>query len=79
MGRPAAAGVVFYLGRLRWRPGDPPELRELLAEIERAGLGRHDEILRAALIGGMAQGRAQAAVVEDGQTADTLDGLLEEF
>lgn len=79
MARPASAGKVFYLGRLRWRPGDAPELRELLAEIEKAGPGRHDEILRAALIGGMAQGRAQAAVVEDGQTAETLDELLEEF
>jgi hypothetical protein len=54
-------------------------LRELLAEIEKAGPGRHDEILRAALTGGLAQGRAQAAVVEDGQTAETLDELLEGF
>ena len=79
MGRPAAAGTVFYLGRLRWRPGDPLELRELLAEIEKAGPGRHDEILRAALIGGMAQGRAQAAVVEDVGTTVALDELLSEF
>ena len=79
MARPMAAGEVFYLGRMRWRPGDAPELRVLLAAIQTAGKGRHDDILRAALIGGMAQGQARAAQVEDVETAAALDEMLNEF
>ncbi len=79
MGRPTSAGEVFYLGRLRWRPGDAPELRELLAAIQAAGKGRHDDILRAALIGGLAQGQARAAQVEDAETAAALDEMLGDF
>lgn len=79
MARPASAGEVFYLGRMRWRPGDAPELRELLAAIQAAGKGRHDDILRAVLIGGMAQARARAAQVEDAETSAALDEMLGEF
>lgn len=79
MARPTAAGEVFYLGRMRWRPGDAPELRALLAAIQSAGKGRHDDILRAALIGGMAQGQARADQVEDTETAAALDEMLTDF
>jgi len=54
-------------------------LRVLLAAIQTAGKGRHDDILRAALIGGMAQGQARAAQVEDVETAAALDEMLNEF
>jgi hypothetical protein len=54
-------------------------LRELLAAIQSAGKGRHDDILRVALIGGMAQGQARAAQVEDSETSAALDEMLTEF
>jgi len=79
-GRPRKAGKVYYLGRLRFRPGqDPPELEALLDEIEAASPGRKAEILRAALIGGMTEGRVEANQVEDSETSELLGGLLEGF
>ena len=80
MGRPAAPGRVYDLGRVRWMPGDPPELREFLEMLERIEgrkeLGRKARIVKAALCGGMAQGQAQAVAL-DGETAAALDELLE--
>lgn len=72
---------MYYLGRLRFRPGvDPPELEDLLEAIDQAGAARRREMLRKALIGGMGQGGAQTlGGVEDEEVADLMDGLLGEF
>lgn len=80
MGRPKAPGAVFYLGRLRYRPGiDPPELREFLEMLDRAEAERKPEILRAALLGGMGQAETVATQVEDAETAALMDGMLAGF
>lgn len=79
MGRRREAGRVFYLGRLRVRPTDPLELWRFLELFEAAEGGRKGEILRAALVGGLAEGEAEAGVVEDGETREVLEGLLEGF
>ena len=79
MGRPRSPGTVYYLGRIRWEPGDPVALREFLEEFEATEAGRKQDVLKAALVGGLAEGRADAAVVEDGETTELLEGLLGEF
>ena len=79
-GRPPKPGKVYYLGRLRFRPGiDPPELKAFLDLFDQAEPGRKASILRAALLGGLDQGQVQAAQVEDEETAALLDDLLGEF
>jgi hypothetical protein len=79
-GRPPSPGKVYYLGRLRYRPGvDPPELEDLLEEIEEAGPARRREILRTALLGGIEQGATQAGAVEDEEVTNLMDDLLGGF
>jgi len=79
-GRPPAPGKVYYLGRLRFRPGiDPPELRDLLEELDRAGPSKRREILRMALIGGLGEAQAAATAVEDKEVANMMDDLLGGF
>jgi len=80
MGRPRAAGEVYYLGRVRWVPGvDPPELRAFLEEFAGAEPERKQAILKAALVGGLEEGAAEAGQVEDAETRAVLAGLLGEF
>jgi len=79
-GRPPKTGQIYYLGRLRYRPGiDPPGLQDLLEQLEGAGPARRREILRAALIGGLGQAQAAASTVEDAEVGDLMDDLLGEF
>lgn len=79
-GRPPAPGKVFYLGRLRYRPGiDPPELRDFLEKFEQAPAERKPAILRAALVGGLSEATEEASAVEDEETTNLLDGLLGDF
>jgi hypothetical protein len=79
MGRPRSAGRVFYLGRVRWLPSDGEELRaflEMLAGLdEEREIGRKMRIVKAALVGGLARGQAQA-VEMDADTSEALDGML---
>lgn len=78
MGRRKAAGRVFYLGRVRWVPGvDPPELLAFLEGL--AGAERKGEVLKAALLGGLEEGVAEAGRVEEEETTALLEGLLGEF
>lgn len=76
-GRPPAPGKIYYLGRLRFRPGiDPPELQDLLERLDEAGPVRRRELLRAALIGGLNQAAESPAAIEDDETAALMDNLL---
>jgi hypothetical protein len=71
-GRPRAPGRVYYLGRLRFIPGqDPPELGEFLETLMAAE--SKAEILKAALIGGL----GQAQEVIDAQESE--DEEMTEF
>ena len=79
-GRPRAPGKVYYLGRLRFRPGiDPPELEEILEAIVNAGPGKRADILRAALQGGAVQAREEANSAEDSSTRNLLDEMFSQF
>jgi len=78
-GRPREPGKVYYLGRLRFRPGmDPPELAAFLERLAAAGPGR-GELLKRALIGGLAKGGQVVGSAEDEETRAVLDELLGEF
>jgi len=79
-GRPREPGKLYYLGRLRYRPGiDPPDLSDLLEQIEQAGPVRRREILCAALIGGLEQAQQRADSAEDHEVTGMMDDLLGEF
>ena len=79
-GRPRAPGKVYYLGRLRFRPGiDPPELEEILEAIMQAGPGKRADILRAALQGGAGLARKEADSAEDSSTRNLLDEMFSQF
>ena len=79
-GRPPKAGTVYYLGRLRYRPGvDPPELQDILQAIEEAGPARRRDILRAALLGGADEAQARADSPEDDEVTGMMDDLLGGF
>ena len=79
-GRKPASGKVYYLGRLRFRPGyDPPELEEILITITQADRSKRADILRAALLGGAKQAQDTAANVEDSGIADLLDDMFTDF
>jgi len=79
-GRPPAAGKVYYLGRLRFRPGlDPPELQEVLEAITSADSHKRADILRAALVGGAGQTSVEAETIEDGQTSALIDEMFDNF
>jgi hypothetical protein len=76
-GRPPEPGKIYYLGRLRYRPGaDPPELCALLDEIEQAGPVRRRAILVAALLGGAGQAHEAATAVEDCEVTELMGDLL---
>lgn len=82
IGRPPEPGTVYYLGRLRFRPGvDPPQLQAFLERFQAAEPGYKSQLLRAALIGGLeAPGAADNLVGgEDDETAALLDDLLGDF
>ena len=79
-GRPRAPGRVYYLGRLRFRPGiDPPELEEILEAIVHAGPGKRADILRAALQGGAGLTRQEASSAEDSCTRNLLEEMFSQF
>ena len=79
-GRRPEAGKVYYLGRLRFRPGlDPPELEELLQAISTTRGSRRADILRAALLGGARQAQAAVVAAEDSETGAALNDLLAGF
>jgi hypothetical protein len=80
MARPKAPGKVYYLGRLRYRPGiDPPELGQFLDRLEQAE--NKAELLRRALMGGLESqaGGGLLAGSEDNETTDIIDGLVGDF
>ena len=80
MGRPRKPGQVFYLGRVRWVPGrDPVALREFLEGLADVEAGRKQVVIKAALTGGLEEGEASAALVEDEATTELLDELLAGF
>jgi hypothetical protein len=54
-------------------------LKAFLEAFNSAGGERKSEVLRAALIGGMGDGQAEAGQAEDSETSVLLDGLLAEF
>lgn len=77
-GRPKEPGKYFRFG-LRYRPGlDPPELGTLLESIHLAPMGQRESILRAALLGGAAQGN-QVASREDHAAAAIVDDIFADF
>ncbi len=79
-GRKAAPGQVYYLGRLRFRPGlDPPELVALLETICQADPPQRANLLRAALLGGAKQVQAAVAAGEDQATTRVLDEMFADF
>lgn len=79
-GRRRKPGKVYYLGRLRFRPGqDPPELQDILNAIAEAGPRKRADILRAALLGGAQQAQDTADRVEDSQATGLLKALFDEF
>ena len=79
-GRKPAPGKVYYLGRLRFRPGqDPPELRSILEAITGAGPGKRGDILRAALLGGAQQAQDTADRAEDSLATGLLDAMFDDF
>ena len=64
----------------RVMPGeDPPELEGLLESIVQARGRKRREILQAALLGGIEQGRDEAAKQEDTQTTALLDDMMGSF
>lgn len=79
MSRPRLPGKIYYLGRLRYRPDqDPPELLDLLETISRADPDRRPEIIKAALIGGMALATQEASkTAEDCETENLLTDLFD--
>jgi hypothetical protein len=81
-GRPPEPGVVYYLGRLRFRPGeDPPALKEFLDTFMTAPPRSKQSILKAALIGGLEQAREAQweAFGEDEETTAGLEVMFAEF
>ena len=79
-GRPPAPGKVYYLGRLRFRPGiDPPELRDLLENIAAAPPAQRGELLRAALISGVKYADTPPASPEDAEIENMLNDLFDSF
>ncbi len=79
-GRRPGIGKVYYLGRLRYRPGlDSPELEALLEAIAAARGAKRADILRSALLGGASQAQATASAAEDSQTRAALDDMLAGF
>ncbi len=79
-GRHKEPGKVYYLGRLRFRPGvDPPELRVILEAIIEAGPRKRADILRAALLGGAQQAQETAGRAEDSQVTGLLNTMFDEF
>jgi hypothetical protein len=79
-GRKPAPGKVYYLGRLRFRPGlDPPELEEILEAITGAAPPKRADILRAALLGGSKQAQDIVGKVEDSGTTDLLNDMFADF
>ena len=79
-GRKPAPGKIYYLGRLRFRPGlDPPELEDILEAITGAAPPKRAEILRAALLGGSKQARDIVGKVEDSGTTDLLNDMFVDF
>jgi len=79
-GRPPKPGSVYYLGRLRFRPGvDPPALQDFLEALEDAEPARRRAMLREALVGGVAEGLARGTAVEDEETTELIDDLLADF
>jgi hypothetical protein len=74
-GRKKAAGRVFYLGRVRWEPGDSTDLLALLEAIERAEQGRKMRMVKAALLGGAGEAK-RAAEEEDAVVGELMDGLI---
>jgi len=79
-GRKPSPGTVYYLGRLRFRPGvDPPELKKLLESIIAAPAGKRADILRAALLGGASEARETADKTEDSATETLLDEMFDAF
>ncbi len=79
MGRPHEQGKVYNLGRIRCLPSDPPELQQFLEMLDgidgRAEVGRKQRVLKAALLGGMAQGQAEAVALNSDTNA-ALDDVL---
>ena len=79
-GRKQAPGKVYYLGRLRFRPGqDPPGLQDLLEAITRADSCKRADILRAALLGGAKQAQTAADQAEDSQATGLLGTMFDDF
>lgn len=79
-GRPPKPGKVFYLGRLRYDPRyDPPELRDLLEQIEHAGGRKRADIIKSALLSGANQAMETANNTEDTEIAGMMDDLLGGF
>jgi hypothetical protein len=80
-GRKKKSGTTYRFDfYYRVLPGeDPPELEELLKSIVQARGRKRREILQAALLGGIEQGRNEAAKQEDTETASILDDMMGSF
>ena len=75
-GRPKAPGKPYHL-YVRYIPGlHPPELEQLLEKIMTAPVGKRNELIAQALIGGAEQVNAQYNGAEDVETTDLLNDLF---
>lgn len=78
MAAPRKPGSVYYLGRVRFIPGQhSAALGQLLGELSQAGSQRKAEILDQLIAGGATyQAPPTPAGNEDAETADLLNDLL---
>jgi hypothetical protein len=77
-GRPKADGRLVYLGRLRVSTETPSVLLALIDKFQAAEPGHKQQILMAALIGGLGQATAMAEAESD-EADRLLDDLLGEM
>lgn len=73
MGRYPKPGTVYYLGRIRYDPGeDPPELKEILETIAASPPDQRPAIIKAALLEGRLAAQAEASKDEDQLETEAL-------
>jgi len=79
-GRRPTPGKVYYLGRLRFRPGiDPPELQNLLENLASSSPVKRADMLRATLLGGAQYAMEKATSIEDDDTGQLLSDFFADF
>ena len=79
-GRPRAPGKVYYLGRLRFRPGiDPPDWRRFWRPSCMPDQANEPTSCGLRLQGGAGKARQEANSAEDSRTRDLLDEMFSQF